>query len=328
MPESNYSNKPTIHNVLNIWVVHDEKPGHLTQLIGLTSRLSTLTKTQLSWIPAKTSTRSIKILFKDKGSSLNKNEPAIILGAGHSTHKLVLQLAHKHRSISVLLMKPSLPTSLFDFIICPQHDGLTGSDRVFNTLGTINKVEPGQKTLEQRSNNLLLIGGPSKHFEWNEKTLISEIMTLCKHHADKQWQLSNSPRTPSTFMTELMSQEIPNLSCHQFNDEIFSDLNISLQNSAQTWVTPDSMSMLYESLTAGCATAVFTLSPANIKKPSRVALNVQQLISDKVISDITSLLNNENSTLTTEKIWEADRAAQWLLKQCSQSHQLGREIPV
>ena len=319
MPESNYSNKPSNHNALNIWVVHDEKPGHLTQLIGLTTRLSALTKTQISWVPANATKQYIKQKCDSK--------PTIVLGAGHSTHKNVLLMAHKYAAISVLLMKPSLPTSLFDFVICPQHDGLTGSDRILNTLGTLNKVEPGPKTLKQRSNYLLLVGGPSKHFEWNNEALISEIVHLCKHHADKQWQLSNSPRTPSTFMTELINKEIPNLSCHNFNDETFSDLTITLQNSAQTWVTPDSMSMLYESLTAGCTTAVFTLSPAKIKNPSKVALHIQQLISDKMIGDMTSLLNTENNFLPVEKLWEADRAAQWLLKQCSRLHQLHREIP-
>jgi len=286
-----------------------------------------LTKTSVSWIPAKTKKQHIKQHVKNKGADLGEQLPSMILGAGHSTHKNVLLMAHKYGAISVLLMKPSLPTSLFDFIICPQHDGLTESDRILNSRGTINKIEPGKKSIKQRSNYLVLLGGPSKHFSWNEKSLIREIVLLCKHYTDKQWLLSNSPRTPASFMEELIKQEIPNLNCHHFNDDAVDDLNTILQNSAQTWITPDSMSMLYESLTAGCATSVLSLSPTNIKKPSKVAHHIQKLISDKVIGNSQHLQTNKDLVNAPHTIWEADRAAQWLLTQYSLLHQLGKETP-
>jgi mitochondrial fission protein ELM1 len=319
--------KPRLRNNLeaniNIWIIHDDRPGHLTQLEGLAARLTAHRHVTINWLSPTQINFNIRRLLKPK---LDTNSPNIIIGAGHKTHRAVLLSARYYQAFSVILMKPSVPLSWFDAIICPKHDGLAASKRILNTLGALNKVTPpptkeinGEATII-RNKHLMLLGGLSKHFEWNEDRLITEIRQICDHDLDRHWLLSDSPRTPSSTLTKLKSLKLKNLSLHHFQDESFGSLEGNLKQSKLTWMSPDSMSMLYESLTAGSKVALFTLKSNPKKRHNRIARHVQSLIQDGTVMSFDiwhTSHTNENSALdedgTLPYLWEADRASRWLL---------------
>ena len=74
------------------------------------------------------------------------------------------------------------------------------------------------------------------------------------------------------------------------------------------WVTPDSVSMVYESITSGASTSLFKLTYG---KPSRVVKGIDCLISNGLAIEWPELSKSSNSIC----LWEADRAANWLLCQ-------------
>jgi len=131
-------------SILQVWLIHDARPGHLTQLKGLASRLAAHQGINVTWIDAINHLFSWKQAFLGKPKTDQSLIPDLIIGAGHKTHKLVLLTAHQHQAFSAVLMKPSLPNNWFDAIISPRHDGLTESKRVLNTTGTVNRIDPPQ----------------------------------------------------------------------------------------------------------------------------------------------------------------------------------------
>ena len=306
----------TAQNSLSVWLIHDHRSGHINQLQGLSERLSAHYKVKTSWFDANLNKVSwLDALFKKTNKTDDLAPPDIIIGAGHKTHKALLFNARIYHAFSVVLMKPSLPLSLFDAIICPKHDKLKESNRVLNTCGALNKVNPAPHST-QKTKYLMLIGGPSKHFEWQEQTLFTQIQAICSKHSDKEWLLSNSPRTPSSFMTQLMKLNIPNLCIYHYQDNNLEDLDSLLQQCAAVWITPDSASMVYESLTARAPSFLFNMSPSNKNKPTRVARSILDLIQEQHISSFQQWQSNSDiKAPTIINLWEADRAAQWLLNQ-------------
>tara|TARA_R110001592_G_scaffold89971_5_gene264676 strand:- start:1803 stop:2798 length:996 start_codon:yes stop_codon:yes gene_type:complete len=323
MPSSNHLSETEANSKkLCIWIFHDAKPGHLSQLEGLVNRLSFHTACDTQWFDITKNKLNIQNLFFIPEFLKNQTTPDLIIGAGHSTHLSVLIAGIKLTAFTSLIMKPSLPSSFFDAVICPKHDGLKDSIKILNTTGTINKIIPESTTTESSKKNkhIILIGGPSKHFVFDEAQLISSIQKVCQNDTNKIWHLSDSPRTPKNFIATLKKLSIPNLKLYSFTDASFGKLNDVLNQSAFTWVTPDSMSMLYESLTSGTITAVFDMTPSKIRKPSRIVRQVQQLISEGSVINFQSWQESNGKTASMKftppslTLWEADRAALWLLQ--------------
>lgn len=311
---------------LSIWFIHDQKPGHIHQLKGLEERIANYYEVNTSWVDAGENKLSwagillkIKVSISPSKAVSPDMSPDIIIGAGHTTHKTLLFEAYMHNAYSVVLMKPSLPLCFFNAVICPKHDKLKESKRVLNTYGALNTVTPSSKT-EPKTLSLMLIGGASKHFKWHEQHLINQIQVICSKDNDQQWLLSDSPRTPSSFLPQLKKLNIQNLNCFHYQNSQFEPLNTLMQKCMATWVTPDSVSMMYESLTSGTPTYTFSMRPKNTNKPSRVAQSIQNLISKKNVVSFQSWQLNPDIKPNKLNLWEADRAAKWLLNQYFEKH--------
>jgi len=306
---------------LSIWFIHDKKLGHIHQLQGLEERISSYCEVNTRWIDAnETKLTWFDVLIKKKTnisspkSTPANNIPDIVIGAGHATHKTLLLYAHLHKAFCIVLMKPSLPLYFFDAVICPEHDKLKENKRVLNTIGALNTIKPTSNVIAKAS-SLMLIGGPSKHFKWQEVDLLKQIKTICTQYNNTHWLLSDSPRTPSSFLPKLNSMNIQNLNCFHYKDNNIEPLHTLMQTCAITWVTPDSVSMVYESLTAGTPTYTFAMNPKNANKPSRVARSIHNLITQKHVISFQNWQFHTDMKPNELDLWEADRAAKWLLHQ-------------
>lgn len=270
-----------------------------------------------NWIDTNTHQFTWAEILLKKTTSISALEvaaPDIVIGAGHATHKALLFGAYALKAYSAVLMKPSFPLCFFDAVICPEHDQLKESKRVLNTYGALNAIKPSSKATP-KTTSLMLIGGPSKHFAWHEQDLINQIQEICSKDSDRQWLLSDSPRTPSSFLPQLKKMNIQNLNCFHYQSSKLEPLNTLMQKCALTWITPDSVSMVYESLTAHSPTFLFDMHQNNSKKPSRVARSIEKLINNKHVICFKDWQLNTNTTLNKLNLWEADRAAKWLLSQ-------------
>ncbi|BES69915.1 hypothetical protein RE428_09330 [Marinobacter nanhaiticus D15-8W] len=104
----------------------------------------------------------------------------------------------------------------------------------------------------------------------------------------------------------------PNLLFRDHRETHANWLAHTLAGCRAAWITPDSVSMVYESLTAGIPTALFDLAA---KPYSRVARGVETLRRNGRVGHIEAAeaIMGDNSP-RPKALWEADRAARWLLE--------------
>lgn len=296
-----------------IWAFHDDKPGHLSQVQGLCAALKRLHTLDIHFINVH-----------ENRSTCHLPAPQLVLGAGHRTHRKLLRAAREHRAFSAVLMKPSLPKRLFNAIICPQHDGLKASSRVLNTLGAITKVtSQAPKTKHCNNQGVIAFGGPSKHYQWDPQALLQQLAHISQH-SNIDWQVFDSPRSPAGFSEALAAMcQAQQLRFTSFQDCDSETLAQALANAGQAWLSPDSVSMVYEALSAGCATGIFKLPPSN--KRSKVRRGITFLQQQAWLTELdwpTDLASQQALTLSPPpaQLDEATRAAKWLLQRLESWH--------
>lgn len=297
-------------SALSICFVHDGKQGHLRQLLGIEAALK-----------AQAPISSALWLDVSKSGTLAHDDPPptidICIGAGHQTHWSLIRTARRAKAMSIVLMRPSLPHRLFDAIIAPSHDGLKakthGKPKVFNTCGPLNNLDSHATCAEKSASqyNLILLGGPSKHFRWDEAKLAQQVEYLITRNPSDTWKVMTSRRTPSSMIEQLPK----NIS--QINEDLAIDA--AIQEAEQVWVSPDSSNMIYETLSMGKAVCLLELNaqkklfglPRLVKaqtalRQTHPVYSYEQVISGERIPDCIEPLN------------EKDRAAKWLLSQYAQ----------
>jgi len=232
--------------------------------------------------------------------------PDLILGAGHATHLTMLAARRAQGGRAVVLMKPSLPRRWFDLCIVPEHDNIAPDACTLVTQGALNRVRASHP--RQPDRGLILIGGASPHFEWNNEAIALQIQSILANTPDVQWTLADSRRTPSEFMAKLSPH--PRLQYISHTTTAPDWLRDQLEHAATVWVTPDSASMVYEALTAGAEVGVFDL-PVNPR--SRVGWAIARLVDQQRITRFISWCAHGKLHPNLQPLAEADRCAQWIL---------------
>ncbi|WP_165857671.1 ELM1/GtrOC1 family putative glycosyltransferase [Marinobacter sp. JSM 1782161] len=296
-----------------VWCLHDDRPGHQNQLRGLANRLQALAGARVYWIDASAIRVSRWRAWLGRAPIMPDPElesPDWIVAAGSGTHRLLLSL--RRRARTVVLMRPGFPRRWVDYAIIPAHDEPQADDRTLVTIGALNTMTPMAR-LSQKRHGLMLIGGPSKHFAWNADPILDQVDRLRTGYPQWHWTVSSSRRTPEEVIVALRSRAGAHFTFRDHRDTHSLWLSHALADSRACWITPDSVSMVYESLTAGIPTGVFDLPP---RDSSRVAHGVTQLLDEHRVAPFTrapSIMTE--GAAQPEPLWEADRAARWLLSQ-------------
>lgn len=292
----------------DLCIVSDGKPGHLNQSMGLVEALQRK-NANLAYQVVETSTPLallgflIRCLWKKPIAG-----PRLVIAAGHRTHLTLLVYGWAWRAKTVLLMKPSLPVGLFDLSIIPQHDQPPARSDVIETLGVLNRMQPGEKRVNQA---LVLLGGPSKHFEWDSDIVNSQLRVWLEKNNDKVWTIATSRRTPKSWLSSFQSElkllpETLKVVPHEDTDSDW--LKEELQRTAACVVSEDSVSMIYEALSAGCGVGLIQLKPLG---DSRVVEGVNKL---KVAGQVKTLDACPTLSESSYTLREADRCAQKIME--------------
>lgn len=298
-----------------IWLLTDNKPGHRNQLQGLAERLQARADAKLVWIEGKKHPIPLWRAVLGLSPNLAYPTPDIIVAAGTGTHRLLLSLRRKRKALTVVLMRPSFPEHWIDAAIIPAHDKPAERPGVLVTQGVLNRITPRNSTTAENQ-GLILVGGPSRHFAWDDESVYEQISVLSKQYPDWTWTLGSSRRTPESFIDRMLQANLANVRFFHHNDTAPDWLAQALGSARIVWVSPDSVSMLYEAMTVGLPTGLFELEPA---PNSRVAQGVADLKRNGQIagwSDRVGLMRTEPENV--DPLWEADRSAQWLLHQWQQ----------
>lgn len=237
--------------MVQVLVVSDGKAGHRNQSLGLAEALVRLRPgLSIEQVAPMPRLQALFALIFGR-YALAQDKPALVIGAGHGTHLTLLALKRCWRVPVIVLMKPSLPLALFDLCLIPEHDRPPERGNVIATKGALNRVGNAAKVA---GSGMILVGGPSKSNGWDEERLLGQIRALIER-SPGSWVLTTSRRTPASTQEKL--QAMDGVEVYPAGQTAPGWLPEKLATAEQCWVTEDSVSMIYEALSAGCAVGVF-----------------------------------------------------------------------
>ncbi len=261
---------------LVIWRLTDARPGHEKQSLGLAQALARLAAAETHAIRVQGPWHGLRDWALGRfpaGDGLP--DPDIILGAGHATHLALLAARRARGGRAVVLMRPSLPLALFDLCLIPEHDAPPARDNVFTTRGALNAAVPSER--HDAALGVMLIGGVSGHYAWDSVEVARQAQAIARAEPGVHWQLTTSRRTPEDFLAEVSRGRPDNLAVLPHTATPPGWIEAALAGAAQAWVTEDSVSMLYEALTAGCAVGLIRLPGG---RPGRLARGIEALVRE------------------------------------------------
>lgn len=310
-----------------VWYFQDGKPGHESQVAGLIAALQKKVPLSVCSICPLSMVQAFwHWLWGSFGAgSQNLPRPCLLIGAGHKTHLSLLAAKRSHGGRTIVLMKPTLPIFLFDLCVIPEHDDPPKRANVFVTKGVLNEVRPSKQL--QLGLGLILIGGCSNHFKWNNESLVTQIKTIMLETPNVHFTLTTSRRTPPEFLGSLrksvpvhfplsqrggLGHSLPSLTVVPFEQTTRDWILNEFNRCGQVWVTPDSVSMVFEALTAGARVGVFTLPL--FEKKSRVRSGLMQLAASQLVQPF-HVWQKTKKLFSHPSFNEAARCAEWVVKE-------------
>ncbi|MEK7781762.1 MAG: ELM1/GtrOC1 family putative glycosyltransferase [Verrucomicrobiota bacterium] len=296
------------HPLKLIRVISEGRPGHENQSVGLAQALARRTgaEVEIVQIPATWNlwTRRRAALAARKGV------PQLLIGTGHKVHLPLWFAARKFQARSVVIMEPTWPKGWFDLCVLPQHDadGENNSSRVITTLGALNRLPETIPT--KQAKGVVLIGGPSKSHGWSGEQTAAAIRTVIAARPKLAWTISDSRRTPAGFLDQLRAQQLPaEILSHQQTKPDW--LPTQLMAAQEAWATEDSVSMIFEAVTAGARTGIL---PAPVTKPSADPVRaMQKLIHDGYATHYETWTQNGRHLPAPKPLHETGRCAELVL---------------
>ena len=292
--------------------------GMISQVEGLAKGLD------IDFIHEKIELNNFWKLFTPKFTPINsfvfKNKIEknfnIIISCGRKSiiPSIYLKKKFKNKIMNIHIQDPKVSLKNFDFIIAPEHDGLTGSN-VLNSKGAIHYLRDDELSqnidylkphIKKEKIATLIMGGPNKYYNFDEKNIEQIFLRIYNIFIKKNFQLIFIPslRTP---------QNIINLAKKYFdkNQLIITEVDkkaylSALKLSNHIIVTCDSTSMISEAAMTGKPIYVAQMTP--VKKNSRFRKFFELFKSLNIIRD----LENSLETWDYNKLNETDRISRYI----------------
>jgi len=201
--------------------------------------------------------------------------------------------------LNIHIQDPKVRLSNFDFIVAPEHDSLRG-ENVLTSKGAIHyltndELDVNKNYLKSRINSqkkivALIIGGPTKYYDYNEKNVGSIFLKIKKNFLDNDYQLIVVPsmRTP---------QNIIDKAKNYFNEDQIIIPNVdkkaylcSLKNADHIIVTCDSTSMISEAAITGKPIYVAQMPTSKSNKRFKIFFNL--FASLNIIKELGNSVEN------------------------------------
>ena len=281
---------------LSVWCVEDDRPGHQRQLAGLAQALQDLLPVHVC-----------RLTRGDPHTQLPA--PDLILTAGRRSHWRGLHLRWRHGGKLLALMNPGLPRPLFDLCVLPEHDGLAPTNKVLLSQGPLNPVLPASAAAADCG--LILVGGPCRHYRWTDAHLSAQIQRLQAALPAVNWTLTTSRRTPTSFPGLVRQQANPRLRLAPLAETGPDWLLHQYARSGVIWVSEDSASMVYESLSCGAAVGILTVPE---RRPSRVSAGIQRLLQQGRLARLEDVEALGKMPQASAPLQEAERIAKDIIR--------------
>jgi uncharacterized protein len=306
---------------LTITAFMDGRPGHEKQTSGVLDALARLTPVTVT---ARTVHRPgavgcaagwLRVLAGPKRRR-SPIAPAadLIIGTGSSTHIPMLLERRRRGGRVVACMTPDFPLArAFDLCFVPRHDRTRPADNIFFTTGPPNPLV--YSTAADPGRGLILVGGidPKSHV-WETESLVTQIARLVERHPDRQWTLSSSPRTPQETEDRLegMAAGRNRIDFFRARDTPPGWIETAYGDNAVVWVTADSISMVYEALTAGCRVGL--LPVAWKRRHGKFQRSEHYLLENRLVTSYEAWFENGCMGDRPPRFHEAGRCAREMLE--------------
>lgn len=294
-----------------VWRFSDGKAGHDAQSLGLLRALQERARISAFDIPLGQDRGGFWSGLKDRYRyAAGLPRPDLLIGAGHATHWSLLTARRRWGGRTIVLMKPSLPLSWFDLCLVPEHDGPLQAANVQFTLGVLNSIKPGPG--HDADTGLIVLGGPSPHYRWDNDEILTQLTRLVSQRPLKKWTLTTSRRTPESILRTLL--ERTEFRCVPYAATDSDWLPARLSEAGEVWVSEDSVSMIYEALTAGAQLGL---------------LKVQRGRDNRITSAVDALVQRgwagipgqwQPAAGPDQPLHEAARCADWIKDQWLANH--------
>ena len=315
---------------LAILVFLDGRPGHEKQTIGILQALAAITPVETidrrhvepsAWTTMK---NWASYLFSSLlPTACNKNDQPVdmVLGTGTHTHLPMLlyrrcfQKAASSRPRIITCMTPD-PMLLNQFDLCciPRHDLPAQRENVFVTLGVPNNVAFSERHAPDKG--LILLGGEDpKNHAWNNRDILKNIKKIIHREPTMTWTISSSPRTPAACcrLFDEMAAAMENVSFLRSTDTPTGWVEDQYALNSLVWVTADSMSMIYEALTAGCSVGV--LPVAWKQQDNKFQRSIDVLVEKQLVTEYGQwLAGTELPAIQGQPFNEARHCAEEILQ--------------
>ena len=240
----------------------------------------------------------------------------VIISCGRKSviPSIFLKQKYGNKIMNIHIQDPKVSLHNFDFIVAPEHDGLNGKN-VLTSKGAIHYLRNDE--LEENSNYLkprlnkekivsLIIGGPTKHYKYDDITINDIFLKIKNNFISKNFQLILIPsmRTPKNIIEKAKGY-------FDNNQIIITDVDKKAYLSALKLadyivVTCDSTSMISEAAITG--KPIYVAQMATSRTNKRFKKFFELFKSLNIIKDLDNSLNEWNY----DKLNETDRISRYI----------------
>lgn len=261
-----------MNDALVVWRLLDGKPGHEKQSLGLLQGLAALAPVAAYELDMRHKSMFWGEVRRHVWGEAMLPPPHLIVGVGHATHLPMLAARAACGGRTVVLMKPSLPLALFDLIFVPRHDHYPRKGNVVGTWGVICPTTDEGKVADE---GLVLIGGPNRTYDWQPDAVAGAVGAIADASPEIRWTACDSRRTPAGLAERVSPRD--NLAWQSWRRAPQDFLQEALARASYVWVTADSVSMLYEALSARAQVGIIAMPTRRPNAASKYARGIEAL---------------------------------------------------
>jgi mitochondrial fission protein ELM1 len=294
-----------------IWRFSDAKPGHDNQSLGLVEALGRRLAVEVHELPVATRRSTwLELAGGRFAAGAGLPDPWLLVGAGHATQLPLLAARRARRGRAVVLMSPQLPAAWFDLCIIPDHDRPRAAANILVTRGSVNRMQ--RVRAGDSKHGLFLLGGPSRHHRWDPQAVLEQLARIVRCSPVRHWVVATSRRTPAEFsrlLAQRLGEQGRRIDFVSWRDRCGDWLAGQLEQSGCAWVSEDSVSMIYEALTAGVPTGLLAL-PA--RRRGRVARGIRNLEQSRAVTPFRDWCCGRPLRRPEQSFDAANQCAQWI----------------
>ena len=283
---------------MNVYWFQDSKTGHLKQVKALLDQLKQ--EIEISITPINYSNQES---LPDILSNENQFDgPTILIGAGHDVYSKMLQGKKYLEKLtdqdifSIAVLRPSYKLNSFDLIIAPEHDF---SKRYLpeNVISFQGSLAPTSQTPIDKNKAIIAIGGPSKHYKFDQEILMKQLHYILSVYPKHKFKIFNSRRTPDTLNVKLKNELniYPDVKFIHLNSPESDSFQVTLNESALKFVTPDSSNLVFEALSSKGQTYLIQIESSKYRRifgAKKIRESMSELVNSKRVG-VVSILNKK-----------------------------------